>query len=115
MYVTSQIKTTPGVVMNTQMCQAKLETAFKNYTVDFESVKDIVTFLNYFGQFEREYECSGVCDKKPVYYFSDSGLGEPPRKCQEPITDDVLLEQVLPMGIGFFIVGLIVAIICTVQ
>ena len=103
-YVTSQIKGTPGLVTNTQQCNKKLEGIYRNFTVSQnEDIDTLINFLNEFGLFESQYKCSGVCEKKPVYYFSDSGMGEPPKKCQEPLANDVLMGQVFPMGIGFFI------------
>ena len=34
-------------------------------------------FMDYLGTIEKKYECSGVCNKQKVYYFSDINFGIP--------------------------------------
>ena len=114
-YVTSQKRGLPGLVTNTQQCKEKLTSAFENSSISSEDMNTLINFLNYFGVFESQYQWSGVWEKKSVYYFSDSGMGEPPKKCQDPIQNDVCMGQIFPIGIGFIIVGFIVFAIWLVQ
>lgn len=100
-----------SVVTNVQGCKEKLEAAYTNYVIPFDSLDDLVRFLNYFGELEDKYDCSGVCTYKPVYYFSNSGDGFPDRKCEIPLREDILLGEILPIGVGFVIISLVIFVV----
>ena len=44
---------------------------------DNQAAAKMQIFLNYLGKVETQYECSGVCEKKKIYYFSDINNGVP--------------------------------------
>jgi hypothetical protein len=105
----------PGTIKKVQECTDHLEEAYSDYNIDFEDINDIIVYLNYFGEIETDYECSGVCTKRDVYYFSDSSMGAPPDRCYESIDEDMLKGEILPMGIGYAIIGAFIFIITFVQ
>lgn len=117
--VTSSTRTyntvTTGGIIKVQECSAQLQAAYASYGVSFDDINSIITYLNYFGQIEEGYTCSGMCTQLPVYYFWDSTQGEPPKKCIDPITDEILRGEILGLGIGYAIVGLVIFVIWFVQ
>jgi len=58
-----------GGISNVQGCSDNLQDAYADYDIDFNSVNEIVDYLDYFGDIEEEYSCSGICDYQSVYYF----------------------------------------------
>jgi hypothetical protein len=102
-------------VKSVQECRDYISNAYANYNIDFESTSELIEYLDYFGDIERDYECSGICDKKEVYYFSDSSNGEPPKGCKNSIKENLLDGQVLPIGITYLVVGLLVAVVAIIQ
>lgn len=113
-YVMSLVSTS-STVTSVQGCKAYLETAYKDYGVSFDDINAIITYLNYFGEIEKGYTCSGVCTQMPIYYFSDCSTSKPTKKCQDSIRDDILLGEVVPMGIGFLIIGCLLFIVWFIQ
>uniref|UniRef100_A0A7S3JFY2 Tetraspanin family protein n=1 Tax=Euplotes harpa TaxID=151035 RepID=A0A7S3JFY2_9SPIT len=113
-YVTSPIKTSSTVVQ-VQECSTYLQNAYKNYGIDFSDINQIITYLNYFGEIESAYSCSGICTKKGIYYFSDCSTKQPTKKCQSAITEDILKGEIVPMGIGFFIIGFVMFVVFSIQ
>lgn len=63
-------------VDNVQGCQARLTAAYADYGVDFSDINDIIEYLDYFGDVEKEYKCSGICTKQDIYYFSVASAGK---------------------------------------
>ena len=104
-----------GTVKKVQECTEHLEEAYADYNIDFDDINDIIEYLNYFGEIETDYECSGVCTRRVVYYFSDSSKGAPPDRCYESIDEDMLKGEILPMGIGYAIIGAFIFTITFVQ
>lgn len=45
---------------NVQDCKAQIEAAYANYGVSFNSINDIIAYLDLFGKIESEYSCSGI-------------------------------------------------------
>lgn len=41
--------------------------------------------MDYVGQIEENYKCSGICDKEDVYFFSDATVA-PEKGCVEYIS-----------------------------
>ena len=106
---------TSPTIYNVQDCTAYLAAAYANYGVSFDDINEIIEYLDYFGEIEDEYNCSGICSMLNVYYFSNSNNGQPEKKCQAAITDDILTDQVQAMGIGYFITGCIAFIVLFIQ
>ena len=103
-------------VLNVQDCEQRIvEQAFLNYSVSFDDYQDLVTYLDYFAEVEEEYHCSGICDYEAVYYFSNSLNGKPDKACYVPIKDELLLGEMLGMGIGFLISGIILSFVLFIQ
>ena len=103
-------------VLNVQDCEQRIvEQAFLNYSVSFDDYQDLVTYLDYFGEVEEEYHWSGICDYEAVYYFSNSLNGRPDKACYVPIKDELLLGEMLGMGIGFLISGIILSFVLFIQ
>jgi hypothetical protein len=113
-YITSPIET-PFTVTNVQECRDFLQENYGEYVVDFDSTDEIVEYLDLFGKIEDSYSCSGICTIKPVYYFSDSTDGEPEKKCEDSIKNDVLDGIILPIGICYFIIGMMVLVVAIIQ
>jgi hypothetical protein len=111
----TNINGTAGTVTRVQECTVYLEAAYASYNVDFDDVGDLVTYLDLFGDLESEFDCSGICTIQSVYYFSDSSNGLPTQKCQDPIRDDVLLSDILGMGIGYLVTGLVILLVWFIQ
>lgn len=113
--ITFSLVETANTVRNVQTCKEHLEKAYSQYGIDFSSVEEYVEYLDYFKKIEEEYDWSGICDKKQVYYFSDSSRGEPPKRCKEAIQDELLDGEVLPIGIGYLVTGIVVTVIWIIQ
>lgn len=100
---------------NAQDCVDYLEDAFDGYEIDFDSVKDIVGFLDYFGDIEQSYGCSGICSPKEVYYFSDISSGRPSGSCFDNIQNDLIGHAIEGSGIAFIITGVFIFVIWCIQ
>ena len=106
----------PFGIQNVQgWSQITVQTAYANYSVSFDDYDDLITYLDYFGEVEEEYECSGVCDYEVVYYFSNTLNGKPYEACYVPIRDELLLGEMYDMGIGYLITGQILGIVLFIQ
>lgn len=68
--------TNSGDNTNVQACRQFIEQAYSGYSIDFSDLDDIITYLNFFGEIEKEYSCSGICVQQSVYYFGDASLGK---------------------------------------
>ena len=106
----------PGApAQNVQDCEALIEAAFADYAIDFDDLDDIIEYLDYFGEIESEYDCSGICEFRNVYFFSDTTDGPVFDACWEPIKDEILLGEILAMGIAYLIAGIVLFIVLFVQ
>lgn len=114
-YLTSPTPNLIENVNNVQGCRDLLEATYTNYVVDFDDLDQLVEFLNHFGELEKDYDCSGVCEYKPVFYFYDSAKGFPERKCEDPIAYDILIGEVMPIGFGFVIISAVLLIIALIH
>ena len=113
-YVMTAISSS-STVTSVQGCKSYLQTAYKDYGISFSDIDAIIKYLNYFGEIEKGYTCSGVWTMMPIYYFSDCSTTKPSKKCQDSIRDDILLGEVVPMGIGFLIIGCILFLVWFIQ
>jgi hypothetical protein len=104
-----------GTVTKVQECTVYLEAAYADYNVDFDDIGDIITYLDLFGDLESEFDCSGICTIQSVYYFSDSSKGAPTQKCQDPMRDNVLLSDVLGMGIAYVVTAFVILFVWFIQ
>ena len=102
-------------ITKVQECTDYLEDTFEDYNIDLGTLDDIIEYLDYFGEIEDWYECSGICNYQSVYYFSDTLNGAPEEACWESIKDDILLGEIFPMGVAYFVSGLILFCILFVQ
>lgn len=59
------------------MCPDYIESAFKKYGVDLGTKEKYISYFDHFGKMEKDYSCSGICDREKLYYFSDINNGEP--------------------------------------
>lgn len=70
-------------------------------------------YLNEIGTIEDKYKCSGIWEKLPIYFFSDSSVGKPTQRCLEPIKEHfyggMIIFGSLFIAIAFLIL-LVVAI-----
>ena len=112
-YVMSTISTS-STVTSVQGCKSYLHSAYK-YLIYEGDIDSIIKYLNYFGEIEKGYTCSGVWTMMPIYYFSDCSTTKPSKKCQDSIRDDIFLGEVVPMGIGFLIIGCILFLVWFIQ
>lgn len=104
-----------NIVTKVQECTVYLEAAYADYDVDFDDIDAIIRYLDLFGDLEKEFSCSGICTIQSVYYFSDSSQGQPTQKCQDPMRDEVLLSDVLGMGIGYVVTGVVILFVWFIQ
>lgn len=104
-YYTSEDTATDDAVTNVQQCKDDLEETFAEYGIEFDDLDGLVEYLDHFGTIEEEYECSGICNKQDKYYYWDSTQGEPPKRCEEPIREDVLRGEIKGFGIGYLTMG----------
>mmetsp|Transcript_17479 Transcript_17479/g.15412 ORF Transcript_17479/g.15412 Transcript_17479/m.15412 type:complete len:263 (+) Transcript_17479:236-1024(+) len=102
-------------VTNVQGCSGSLEAAYADYGIDFSDINEIIEYLDLFGKVEKEYSCSGICTQQSIYYFSDSSQGAPEKSCKEPIDEELLKGEILPMGIGYTIIGALLFIVFFIQ
>lgn len=102
-------------VNNVQECSAFIESAFAEYGIDFDGVSEIQEYLDYFGDIEDAYSCSGICTYQSIYYFSDSNGGAPDKECKKSITDDVLTDIVQATGIAYLSTGCAFFLIWCIQ
>ena len=107
--------TISGGISNVQGCSAELERAFARYEVAFDSLSDIVKYLDFFGEIEKEYKCSGMCTKQGVYYFDNIAAGEPQNECIEKIKSELIEGVIKTCGIVFIATGCFMAIIWFIQ
>ncbi|CAI2365886.1 unnamed protein product [Moneuplotes crassus] len=105
----------PSDNTNVQDCKAYIEAAYADYNIDFSDLEEIIEYLDYFGEIEKEYKCSGICTLQKVYYFGDSSRGEPPKACKDPINDELLKGEILGMGIGYLVIGVVLFVVLFVQ
>jgi len=104
-----------STVTKVQQCTSYLESAYADYGVDFSDINDIIEYLDYFGEIEKDYKCSGMCTIKNKYYFSDINIGAPEKTCFDVIKDDLILGDVRNYGIGYTVSGSILFIIFFIQ
>jgi hypothetical protein len=102
-------------MINVQECTSYLENVFANYGIDFDSVSDIVDYLDYFGDIEDGYSCSGICDYQSVYYFSDITSGAPDGSCEGNIRDDLITHVIEGSGIAYIVTGCFILCIWFIQ
>jgi hypothetical protein len=102
-------------MVNVQECTSYLENVFANYGIDFDSVGDIVEYLDYFGDIEDGYSCSGICDPESVYYFSDITSGAPDGACEKNIRDDLITHVIEGSGIAYIVTGCFIFCIWFIQ
>ena len=104
-----------STVTNVQGCTTYLESAYADYGVSFDDINAIVEYLDYFGEIERDYKCSGICTIKTKYYFSDINIGAPAKTCFDAIRNDLILGDVQGYGIGYTVSGCLLFVIWFVQ
>ena len=104
-----------GVTKLQQCSTASIQTAYGNYTVSADDIGDFLEYLDYFGDIEDEYKCSGVCNYEVVYYFSNTLNGRPEKECYVSIKDELLLGEMRGMGIGFIVSGIVLLIVIFIQ
>ena len=104
-----------GVTKLQQCSTLSIQTAYGNYTVSVDDIDDFLVYLDYFGDIEEEYSCSGVCNYEVVYYFSNTLNGRPEKECYKSIRDELLLGEMRGMGIGFVVSGIVLLIVIFVQ
>ena len=78
-------------------------------------MKDIVSYLDYFGAVEKAYSCSGICIAEGAYYFSDLTRGQPTGSCFNVIRDDLIVHAIQGAGIAFLVTGIFMWAIWCVQ
>lgn len=109
------VPNTVGSVTNVQACKDKLQAAYASYGVSFDDINDIIKYLDYFGDIEEEYKCSGICIQQAKYYFWDSTKGEPTKACKDPIKDELLIGEVQGFGIGYVVIAAVLMVVWFVQ
>lgn len=116
-YYTSQTSTLSGytVVTKVQSCTSYLSTAYASYGISFSDISALSSYLDYFGQIESSYSCSGFCTALPIFYFSDSYTSLPSKACKDSIKNDLLDGEMKFYGIGFTVIGSIMFLIWFVQ
>ncbi len=70
-------------------------------------LKDVYGYL---GDVEEEFDCSGVCTKKGIYYFSDVTRGQPTDSCKASLKGKWLSRNVTNYGVGFLIMALFICV-----
>ncbi|CAI2387492.1 unnamed protein product [Moneuplotes crassus] len=117
LYFTGKTAATINPYDNTKVqdCRQYIQAAYSTYNLEFSDIDHIVEFLDYFGEIEMEYKCSGICKLQTVYYFGDSSRGEPPKTCKDPIREDLLIGEMGLMGIGYLIIGVALFVVLFVQ
>eukprot|EP00343_Euplotes_focardii_P001281 CAMPEP_0205804404 /NCGR_PEP_ID=MMETSP0205-20121125/7319_1 /ASSEMBLY_ACC=CAM_ASM_000278 /TAXON_ID=36767 /ORGANISM="Euplotes focardii, Strain TN1" /LENGTH=206 /DNA_ID=CAMNT_0053073971 /DNA_START=289 /DNA_END=909 /DNA_ORIENTATION=+ len=106
---------TSSTVTKVQECTDHLESAYASYGISFDDIGEIVKYLDYFGEIEKEYTCSGICTQLPKYYFSDINIGIPSKICFDSIKDGLILGDVKNYGIGYTVTGSVLFIIWFIQ
>lgn len=106
---------TSSTVVKVQECTAYLESAYADYGVSFDDINDIIEYLDYFGEIEQDYSCSGICLQKSYYYFSDINKGDPSKTCFDAIKNDLILGDVQGYGIGYTVSGCLLFVIWFIQ
>ena len=104
-----------GGISNVQGCSAELERTFASYGVSFDSLSDIVEYLDLFGDIEKEYECSGICNKQAVYYFYSVSAGEPKNECTDKIKTELIDGIIAGSGIAYLVTGIFIGVIWFIQ
>lgn len=118
--LTASGRTTPqdfdaatGTIKNVQECEKELTTLYESSgakEVFGDNTSDGLSkykkYLNYLGDIEADYECSGICVKQNFYYFSDINAGIPEVSCKDKIKNEVAGKQIGMFGYG----GLAIAI-----
>lgn len=98
-----------------QDCEDQAEFYFSNYEIDFSSVSDLITYLDYFGDIEKAYDCSGIWNYYAAYYFSDIDRGIPKEACANSIKNKMIKREIIGMGIAYFITGIIAGVVMLIQ
>lgn len=116
-YYTSQTSTLSGytVVTKVQSCTSYLSNAYASYGISFDDINALSEYLDYFGEIESSYSCSGFCSALPVFYFSDSYTTVPTKACKDSIKDDMLEGEVKKYGGYFTAIGCVMFLIWFVQ
>lgn len=68
--------------------------------------------MDFLGDIEKEDECSGICDKKDLYYFSNLNKGIPKKECKDAIKKKIFWTTFGQFGIGTTITGFFFCIPC---
>ena len=74
----------------------------------FKKLNQFNEILGILGEIEAEYDCSGVCTKQNIYYFSDTREGEPDDSCKDSIKNKYIQSKVTNYGIGFIVMALFI-------
>lgn len=100
---------------NVQDCTTYLESAFASYGIDLSSLNDIISYLDFFGEIEKGYKCSGICNYYSVYYFWDNRKGAPDSACYSNIRDKMIKRLIKGSGIAYIVTGCAVFVIWFIQ
>ena len=103
------------VVTKVQSCTSYLSSAYASYGLSFSDVSALSTYLDYFGEIEQSYSCSGFCSKLPIYYFYNSNAGDPSAACKDKIKSELLDSEMKMYGIAFTCIGCIMFLSWFVQ
>lgn len=105
----------PDGITNVQGCTDQLESIFDDYDIELDGLDEITEFLDLFGDIESAYDCSGICDLMPLYYFSDTSNGEPKKACLTSIQDELLEYAIKGSGIAYIVTGAFIMVIWFIQ
>lgn len=94
-----------GAINNVQGCTAHLAAAYADYGIDFDDISEITEYLDYFGDIEDHYDCSGICNLQGVFYFHDVTAGGPGGKCETKIKDELIDGVIGGTGIAYIVTG----------
>lgn len=106
---------TSSTVIKVQEWITYLEAAFANYGISFSGIGEIQKYLDYFGEIEKAYKCSGICTVKAIYYFSSIGNGIPKSNCFSSIRNKLILGDIRNYGIGYIVTGVVLFVIWFIQ
>lgn len=102
-----------GTIVNVMECEAELKNLYESsgasavFGSDADAGLDkYKRYLEYLGKIEEDYNCSGICAKQGIYYFSDVNKGFPESSCKQKIKDEVAGKQIGMFGFGGIAIAL---------
>lgn len=75
-----------------------------------QSLARLQRFMDFMGTLETRFNCAGICEKQPIFYFSNINNGIPVGPCASKLKENYMISKLKDYGIGLIIIGILLII-----